>query len=78
MRRDALSAARSATLVVGLLGVVTFADQAMETVTIFGSTGFTEPGGAMNVHLGAWLTLGWMLAFGLWGGVRGRAQNSAA
>jgi hypothetical protein len=51
----------------GGLGAVAFAEQAVETVTIFGSTGLTQPGGAMNMQLGAALTLGWMLAFALWG-----------
>jgi len=58
----------------GALGAVAFVEQAVETVTIFGSTGFTQPGGPMNMQLGASLTLAWILAFGLWGGVRGRAQ----
>jgi hypothetical protein len=62
----------------GGLGAVAFAEQAVETVTIFGSTGLTQPGGAMNMQLGAALTLGWVLAFALWGGIRGRAQNSVA
>jgi hypothetical protein len=50
----------------GVLGLVTFVEQAVETITIFGSTGFTQPGGAMNMQLGAGLTLTWLLAFGLW------------
>lgn len=58
----------------GVLGSVAFAEQAIETITIFGSTGFTQPGGAMNLQLGAGLTLAWMLAFGIWGGVRGRVR----
>ena len=62
----------------GVLGGIAFAEQAVETVTIFGSTGFTQPGGAMNFQLGAALTLGWMLAFGLWGGLRGRFPSPLA
>jgi hypothetical protein len=61
----------------GLLGAVAFVEQSIETITIFGSTGFTQPGGAMNLQLGAGLTLAWMMAFGLWGGLRGRALNPA-
>jgi len=34
-------------------------------VTIFGSTGFTEPGGAMNLQLGAGIVGAWLLAFAL-------------
>jgi hypothetical protein len=59
----------------GILGVVSFTEQAIETVTIFGSAGFTEPGGAMNLLLGAGLTATWMLAFAVWGGIRGYAQS---
>jgi hypothetical protein len=59
----------------GVLGTVALAEQAIETVTIFGSTGFTEPGGAMNLQLGAGLVGAWQLAFALWGGLRGRARN---
>jgi hypothetical protein len=58
----------------GVLGSVAFAEQAVETMTIFGSAGFTEPGGAMNLQLGAGLVGAWMLAFAVWGGIRGRAQ----
>ena len=62
----------------GLLGAVTFIEQSIETITIFGTTGFTQPGGAMNLELGAALTLAWMFAFGLWGGLRGRMVEAAA
>jgi hypothetical protein len=62
----------------GAWGVVAFAEQAVETITIFGSTGFTQPGGAMNWQLGGTLTLGWALAFAFWGGLRGRRQNLVA
>ena len=55
----------------GILGLIAFAEQALETVTIFGSTGFTEPGGAMNLQLGAALVSIWLLAFALWAGFRG-------
>jgi hypothetical protein len=59
----------------GVLGLVAFLEQAVETITIFGSSGFTQPGGAMNMQLGATLTLGWLVAFGIWGGLRGRAMK---
>jgi hypothetical protein len=61
----------------GVLGAVAFVEQAIETVTIFGSTGFTEPGGAMNLQLGAGLVWAWMLSFAVWGGIRGRGQHPA-
>lgn len=60
----------------GILGVVAFAEQAIETVTVFGSTGFTEPGGAMNMVLGAGLVAAWLLAFAVWGGIRGRRHDA--
>ena len=62
----------------GVLGLVAFVEQAVETITIFGSTGFTQPGGAMNMQLGAGLTLAWILAFGFWGGLRGRSPHGRA
>lgn len=60
----------------GVLGAIAFTEQAIETITIFGSSGFTEPGGAMNLQLGAGLTAIWMLAFAVWGGLRGRPYLS--
>jgi hypothetical protein len=54
----------------GALSVVVIAEQLLETVTIFGTSGFTEPGGAMNMQLGAGLFSVWFLAFALWGGLR--------
>jgi hypothetical protein len=58
----------------GFLGVATVIEQAIETLTIFGSTGFTQPGGAMNMQLGAAMVMAWFLAFALWGGIRGLAR----
>ena len=60
----------------GALGAVAFVEQAIETITIFGSTGFTQPGGAMNMQLGGGLTLAWIVALGFWGGLRGRTAGS--
>jgi hypothetical protein len=60
----------------GALGLVALAEQAIETITIFGSTGFTQPGGAMNMQLGGALTLAWIIGFGLWGGIRGRSRTA--
>src|SRR5262249_60224623 len=61
----------------GVLGAVAFFEQAAETITIFGARGFLQPGGAMNMQLGAMLTLTWLLAFGVWGGVRANAMSPA-
>ena len=62
----------------GILGLVALVEQAVETITIFGATGFTQPGGAMNMQLGAGLTLLWILALGAWGGLRGRFPKQVA
>jgi len=56
----------------GILGLVVCGEQLVETITIFGSSGFIEPGGAMNVQLGAALFWIWLVAFAVWGGLRGR------
>jgi len=53
----------------GALGLVAFVEQSIETITIFGSTGFTQPGGAMNMQLGGDLTFAWILGVGFWGGL---------
>jgi hypothetical protein len=60
----------------GALGAVAIVEQAIETVTIFGSSGFIEPGGAMNMQLGGALVTIWLVAFGVWGGLRGRPAAS--
>jgi hypothetical protein len=60
---------------IGVWGLIAVVEQAIETITIFGSTGFTQPNGAMNFQLGAGLTVGWLLAFGIWGGLWGRQHN---
>jgi hypothetical protein len=59
----------------GVYGVVAIAEQAAETITIFGTSGFTEPGGPMNLQLGAALVILWMLAFGLWAGIKSPAPQ---
>jgi xanthosine utilization system XapX-like protein len=66
----ALSASSRLPRWLGILGVVAIVEQAVETVTIFGTAGFTEPGGAMNLQLGAALVWVWLLAFALWAGLR--------
>jgi hypothetical protein len=52
-------------------------EQAAETITIFGATGFIQPGGAMSMQLVATLTVTWLLAFGVWGGISGGAMGPA-
>jgi len=48
----------------GVVSAVVLVEQAVETITVFGKDGFTEPGGAMNLQLGASLFLIWFLATG--------------
>ena len=43
-----------------VLGVIAFTEQAIETITVFGTDGFTAPGGDMNIVLGAALTAIWL------------------
>ncbi|WP_433787864.1 hypothetical protein ACQPX6_13695 [Actinomycetospora sp. CA-101289] len=67
----------------GVLGVVALVEQVVETLTVFGRTGFTAPGGPMNLFLGAVLTLAWFTALGIVLARRGapappRAEEPAA
>jgi hypothetical protein len=39
-------------------------EQSIETITVFGKSGFIAPGGAMNFTLGAGLLLVWVIAAG--------------
>jgi hypothetical protein len=55
----------------GILGAIACVEQAVETITIFGTSGFIEPGGPMNLQLGAGLVSVWLIAFGVWAGLRG-------
>lgn len=48
------------------LGLVAFAEQALETITVFGTRGFTAPGGAVNTVLGAALTAIWLGGLVVW------------
>lgn len=48
------------------LGAVAFIEQALETMTVFGTHGFIEPGGAMNLELGGPLTAIWLAALVVW------------
>ena len=48
---------------VGVLATIALVEQAVETVTVFGTSGFIAAGGPMNTMLGAGLTvLTWLLA----------------
>jgi len=60
----------------GLVGGVALIEQAIESVvTIFGESGFAEPGGAMNLQLGAGLDCLWIICLGF--GLARPAQAAA-
>ena len=48
------------------LSVTFFLEQAIETVTVFGETGFIAPGGAMNVYLGGVIGFLWVAGVARW------------
>jgi hypothetical protein len=48
-----------------VLGVIALVEQLVETVTVFGRTGFLAPGGPMNLYLGAVLTLAFVTGLGV-------------
>jgi hypothetical protein len=48
------------------LSVIFFLEQAIETITVFGQTGFIAPGGTMNVYLGGVLGFGWVAGVTHW------------
>jgi len=48
------------------LSVIFLLEQAIETVTVFGRTGFIAPGGAMNVYLGGAIGFLWVAGVVRW------------
>jgi hypothetical protein len=60
-----------------VLGLIAFVEQAIETITVFGTSGFTAPGGDMNLTLGAGLTLLWLAGLTVWAARRLAAAPSA-
>jgi hypothetical protein len=60
-----------------MLGVVAFAEQAVETITVFGTHGFIAPGGDMNLLLGAGITLVWLAGLVVWAAGRTREPAPA-
>ena len=48
------------------LSVIFFLEQAIETITVFGRTGFIAPGGTMNVYLGGIIGLFWVAGVVHW------------
>jgi hypothetical protein len=60
-----------------ILGAIAFAEQAIETITVFGRSGFIAPGGDMNLLLGAGLTAIWLGGLVVWGARWLSAQPAA-
>lgn len=52
------------------LSVIFFLEQAIETVTVFGQTGFIAPGGTMNVYLGGAIGFLWVAGVVNWASKR--------
>jgi len=48
------------------LSVVLFVEQAIETITVFGETGFLAPGGTMNIYLGGVIGMAWVIGVLFW------------
>jgi hypothetical protein len=51
----------------GWLSVLFFVEQAIETITVFGKSGFIAPGGAMNLYLGGVIGMAWVIGVLYWG-----------
>lgn len=52
------------------LSVVFFVEQGIETVTVFGQSGFIAPGGTMNVYLGGVIGIAWIIGMVYWAAKR--------
>jgi hypothetical protein len=48
------------------LSLVLFVEQAIETITVFGESGFIAPGGTMNVYLGGVIGMAWVIGVLYW------------
>jgi len=62
----------------GWLSVLFFVEQAIETVTVFGESGFIAPGGAMNLYLGGVIGMAWVIGVLYWGFKRAGRQAEHA
>ena len=58
------------------LSVLLFVEQAIETVTVFGRSGFLAPGGAMNLYLGGTIGTIWVVGILVWGYKEWKAKAS--
>jgi len=51
----------------GWLSVAFFVEQGIETITVFGKSGFLAPGGTMNIYLGGAFGMAWVIGVLVWG-----------
>jgi hypothetical protein len=49
------------------LSIVLFVEQGVETITVFGESGFIAPGGTMNLYLGGLIGMAWVIGLIVWG-----------
>lgn len=61
----------------GWLSVLFFVEQAIETVTVFGTSGFFAPGGTMNLYLGGAIGMAWVIGVLYWGFKRAGASAAS-
>jgi hypothetical protein len=62
----------------GWLSVALFVEQAIETITVFGSSGFLAPGGTMNLYLGGLFGMAWVIGMIVWGFRENRSTERLA
>lgn len=61
----------------GWLSVLFFAEQAIETITVFGTNGFLAPGGTMNVYVGGIIGFAWIAGVAFWAARELNARDAA-
>ena len=62
----------------GWLSVALFVEQGVETVTVFGRSGFFAPGGTMNLYLGGVIGMAWVIGALVWGRAEWKARVASA
>jgi len=63
----------------GWLSIIFFVEQGIETITVFGESGFIAPGGAMNLYLGGVIGTVWVVGVIVWSYQQlGSPETSAA
>ena len=61
----------------GWLSILLFVEQGVETITVFGETGFIAPGGTMNLYVGGLVGFAWVIGTLVWGYQAWAAQDAA-